>query len=82
MRLTRQSDNIGIKAVGTLIIAVAVVLTSTKTLAPFATELAGSAYSQLNILLTDSKPTKSKPTETTRYYRLADSPGGRALVPK
>lgn len=82
MRLTTQSDMIGIRAVGTLIIAVAVVLISTKTLAPFATELAGSAYSQINILLTDSKPTKPKLSETTRYYRLVDSPGGPALVPK
>ena len=83
MRLTTQSDIARLKAVGLLLMALAAFLVSTTALGPFAMELGGSAFSEINKLIIEAKPpARAELAGTTRYYKVVDGPDGPRLVPK
>ena len=82
MRLTTHPDTARLKAVGTLAIVLVAIVISTKTFGPLAIEMAESAFSQVNALITGPAPTKPELAGKSRHYRLVDGPDGPALVPK
>ena len=82
MRLTAHSDVVRLKAVGTLLMALAAIVISTKAVGPLAMEGVRWAFTEVNALITGPAPTKPELAGKSRHYMLVDGPDGPTLVPK